>query len=174
MVHPLWQSSFWLFSLNRITGGKSKEDVSSDHENIISNKRRQLAEKRWLHYHSGWLVNLKPQMSRPWFLCASVVNNVPESMVLREPQRTETTSLNKRLAFSDKGETSSSKAAAGGTEAKPAAQRVIILTSSKPKYMYRQAQPQLEMHTHQTLRYCLLFASHCLSASSKYECNSYW
>ena len=50
-------------------------------------------------------------------------------MVLREPQRTETMSLNKRLAFSDKGETSSSKAAAGGTEAKPAAQRVIILTS---------------------------------------------
>lgn len=50
-------------------------------------------------------------------------------MVLREPQRTETMSLNKRLAFSDKGETSSSKAAAGGTEGKPAAQRVITLTS---------------------------------------------
>lgn len=94
-------------------------------------------------------------------------------MVLREPQRTETMSLNKCLAISDKGETSSSKEAVGGTEAKPAAQRVIILTSSKPKYMYRHAQPQLEMHTHRTLRYCLLFASHCLSASSKYECNSY-
>lgn len=68
-------------------------------------------------------------MHRLWFLCASVVNNVPELMVLREPQRTETMSLNKRLAFSDKGETSSSKAAAGGTEGKPAAQRVITLTS---------------------------------------------
>ena len=68
-------------------------------------------------------------MYRLRFLCASVFNNVPELRVLREPQRTETMSLNKRLAFSDKGETSSSKETVGGTEAKPAAQRAIIFTS---------------------------------------------
>ena len=153
-------------------------------------------------------------------------------MVLRDPQRTETMSLNKGLAFRDKGETSSSKAAAGGTEAKPAAQRAIIssvqfsrsvLSDSLRPHEPQHARPPCPSQTpgaysnscrvvddairpphpavpfssrfghltqrgdslektltlggiggrrrrgRQRMRYYLLFASHCLSTSSKYE-----
>ena len=88
-------------------------------------------------------------MHRPWFLCASVLNDAPELMVLREPQRTETMSLNKGLAFRDKGETSSSKAAAGGTEAKPAAQRAII---SSVQFSHSVLSDSLQPHESQHAR----------------------
>lgn len=55
------------------------------------------------------------------------------------------------ITHSDKGEKSVQQRSSWGTEAKPAAHSNYIY-QLKPKYMYK-VQPQLEIHTQQTLRY---------------------